>query len=99
MSVNREEIFDTVPHEICGEGPQIANTPELRGPGFNEGRIPRAGKDDVRYLKAKDGKCVYAIELAPDGKAPHFPALEAKGMKLVKKFEAKPGFPAVYMYK
>ena len=98
MFVNRAAIFDTVPYEICGEGPQIANTPELRGPGFNEGRIPRPMKDDVRYLKAKDGKCVYAIELAPDGKAPHFPALEAKGLKLAKALEAMPGFPAVYVF-
>ena len=98
MSVNRAAIFDTVPYEICGEGPQIANAPELRAQGFNEGRIPRPGKDDVRYLKAKDGTCVYAVELAPDGKAPNCPALEAKGLKLVRSFESKPGFPVVHVF-
>ena len=50
------------------------------------------------YENAKDGKCIYAIELAPDGKAPNCPALEAKGMKLAKSLEAKPGFPVVYMF-
>ena len=98
MAVNREAIFDTVPYEICGEGPQIANTPELSGQGFNEGRIPGPSKDDVRYFKAKDGKRVYAIELAPDGKPPHCPALEAKGMKLAKSFDTMPGFPAVHVF-
>jgi alpha-L-fucosidase len=98
MATNRAAIFDTVPYEICGEGPQIANAPELRAQGFNEGRIPRPGKNDVRYLKAKDGACVYAVELAPDGKAPHCPALEAKGLKLVRSFEPKPGFPVVHVF-
>ena len=98
MAVNREAIFDTVPYEVCGEGPQIAAAPPLQAQGFNEGRIPRPVKEDVRYLKAKSGKRVYAIELAPDGTPPICPALEAKGMKLAKSFDTMPGFPAVHVF-
>ncbi|MGN0876902.1 MAG: alpha-L-fucosidase [Kiritimatiellia bacterium] len=98
MAVNRAALFDSDPYEVCGEGPQLAKTPPLKGQGFNEGRIPRPLKDDVRYLKARGGKGVYAIELAPDGEAPKCPALEAKGLKLVKSFPRVKDFPAVYLF-
>ena len=62
-------------------------------------RIPKPTKDDVRYMKSRDGRSVYAIELAPDGQAPHCPALEAKGMKLAESFKTIPGMPAVHLFR
>lgn len=98
MDVNRAAIFDAVPYEICGEGPQIKAAVPLQAQGFNEGRIPRPVKDDVRYMKSRDGRCVYAIELAPDGQAPRCPALEAKGLKLAKSLNVLPGMPSVHVF-
>lgn len=99
MAVNREALFDADPYEICGEGPQIKAAPPLSAQGFNEGRIPKPTKDDVRYMKSRCGRSVYAIELAPDGQAPHCPALEAKGLKLAESFKTIPGMPAVHVFR
>ena len=65
MSVNGEAIFDTVPFEVCGEGPQLEKTPPLRGQGFNEHSIPKPTVRDIRYTAAKDGRTVYAIVMIP----------------------------------
>ena len=96
IEVNGKAIFDTVPYEICGEGPQIEKASELGDDvEFNEGRIPQPGKEDVRYLKSKDGKTLYAVALVPpdEGEKPKFSALKgnvasAKRLKQVKDFPA-----------
>ena len=98
MAVNREAVVDADPYEICGEGPQIKAAPPLSAQGFNEGRIPAPSKDDVRYMKSRNGRSVYAIELAPDGKPPRCPALEANGLKLAKSLKPLPGMPAAHVF-
>ena len=98
MAVNREAIFDAVPWEICGEGPQVEAAVPLQAQGFNEGKIPSPVKDDVRYMKSRDGKSVYAIELAPDGQPPRCPALVARGMRLVRSLAAFPDLPVVHVF-
>ena len=98
MAENRVAIFDSDPYEICGEGPQLAKTPPLRAQGFNENKLLPPTKADVRYMKARGGKGVYAFELAPDGRPPVCPALEAKGLRLVKSFAQLPGFPALHLF-
>ena len=77
MAVNSEAIFDTVPFEVCGEGPQLENAPPLSAQGFNESKIPKATANDIRYTQSKDGRYVYAIVLVPpaDGHTPRFAAL------------------------
>lgn len=50
-------------------------------------------------MRSRDGKSVYAIEILPDGTAPRCPALEAKGLKLVKSFPTLPGYPAVHVFR
>ena len=98
MAINRTAVFEADPYEIAGEGPQILNAPPISSQGFNENRVKAPVKDDVRYMKARNGKGVYAFELAPDGNAPHCPALEAKGLKLAESFKTLPGFPAVHRF-
>ncbi len=98
MEINRACIFDSDPYEIAGEGPQIRNAPPISTQGFNENRVKAPVKEDVRYLKAREGNRVYAIEIAPDGKAPICPALEAKGMKRVQSFPTFKDFPAVHVF-
>jgi alpha-L-fucosidase len=44
------------------------------------------------------GRSVYAIELAPDGKPPRCPALEANGLKLAKSLKPLPGMPAAHVF-
>ena len=52
----------------------------------------------VRYMKSRNGRSVYAIELAPDGKPPRCPALEANGLKLAKSLKPLPGMPAAHVF-
>ncbi len=98
MAINRTAIYDSDPWEIAGEGPQILNAPPISTQGFNENRVKPPVKDDVRYMRARNGKGVYAFELNPDGAAPRCPALETKGLKLVETFKSIPGFPVVYRF-
>ncbi|MGN0834009.1 MAG: alpha-L-fucosidase [Kiritimatiellia bacterium] len=98
MAISRAAIFDSDPYAIAGEGPQLRHAPPISAQGFNESRIKAPVKEDVRYLKARDGRRVYAIEIAPDGQAPICPALVAQGLKLVKTFPAYKDFPLVHVF-
>ena len=98
MDVNGEAIFDTVPYEVCGEGPQIEKASELGDDvEFNEGRIPQPTKDDFRYLKSKDGKFLYAVSLVlpPEGETPQFRALKGK-ISSAQRLKQVKDFPAVW---
>jgi len=59
MKVNAECIFDTRPWKVFGEGPAIAETAQLSGPGFNEGKNKPFGPADMRFTSK--GDTMYAI--------------------------------------
>ena len=98
MAVNGEAIFDTVPHSVCGEGPQLENAPPLSAQGFNENKIPPATVRDIRYTATKDGRTVYAIVLKPpaDGETPAFTALAAERIANVERLKQVKDMPAVF---
>jgi alpha-L-fucosidase len=67
MAVNREAIIATRPWKVCGEGPQLEDSPPLTAQGFNEGKGKPFTADDIRYTQC-DG-VVYAFVMArPEGK-------------------------------
>ena len=98
MAVNGEAIFDTVPWTTCGEGPQLANAPELSAQGFNEGRMPKPTEKDVRYTASKDGQTLYAIVLVPpaEGAAPEFAAAKAANFTVAERLAQVGSAPAVW---
>lgn len=100
MAVNGEAIFGTVPWKVCGEGPQLAATPPLNGPGFNEGRIPRPTEKDVRYTASKKGETVYAIALVPpaDGALPECAELAKDGFKVAARLPQVKDMPSVWKF-
>lgn len=62
MQINQECIHGTRPWKVLGEGPQMATTTPLQGPGFNEGKAKPFTADDIRFT-AK-GDVLYAIVMA-----------------------------------
>ena len=99
MAKYRRVIFDTVPWEVCGEGPQIEKARACGQVDFNEGQIPSATAQDVRYLKSRNGKFVFAIALVPpwDGPVPEFAALKGKIVGELKKMPQIKDYPAVWV--
>jgi len=59
MQVNQEAIHGTRPWKVLGEGPQMAVTAPLSGPGFNEGKGKSFSAEDVRFTTK--GGVLYAI--------------------------------------
>ena len=59
MAVNGEAIYDTRPWSVFGEGPSLAESSPLSGPGFNEGKNKPFTSDDIRFTTK--GDAVYAI--------------------------------------
>lgn len=97
MAVNGEAIFDTVPFDVCGEGPQLDAAPPLSAQGFNENKIPKATSKDIRYTQSRDGKAVYAICLVPpaDGVVPAFASLDGR-IAEIKRLPQVGSAPAVF---
>jgi alpha-L-fucosidase len=64
MQLNGEGIFETTPWKVYGDGPSTKAA--VGGGGFNEGKKPDLGVDDVRYVQK--GGAVYAFAMgAPTG--------------------------------
>lgn len=61
MDVSKEAIFGTRPWKICGEGPQLAASAPMTGPGFNEGKGKPITAEDIRYTVK--GDVLYAFVL------------------------------------
>ena len=59
LAVNGEAIYDTRPWSVFGEGPSLAESSPLSGPGFNEGKSKPFTSDDIRFTTK--GDAVYAI--------------------------------------
>jgi alpha-L-fucosidase len=53
MEVHQEAIHGTRPWKVLGEGPQMANTKPLQGPGFNEAQASFS-VEDVRFTTKGD---------------------------------------------
>jgi len=81
MRINSEAVYDTRPWKVFGEGPSLAESVPLSGPGFNEGRAKPYSAADVRFT-AK-GNTLYAILLgAPTEK------VELRALGLESKYSA-----------
>ncbi|MGN0854750.1 MAG: alpha-L-fucosidase [Kiritimatiellia bacterium] len=98
MAVNGTAVFDTVPHTVCGEGPQLAKKVPMRDEGFNEGAIPKATEKDIRYLATKDGRTIYAIVLVPPAQdvTPAFAALGDLSAAKISRLKQVKDLPAVF---
>jgi alpha-L-fucosidase len=59
LAVYGEAIYDTRPWSVFGEGPSLAESSPLSGPGFNEGKNKPFTSDDIRFTTK--GDAVYAI--------------------------------------
>jgi alpha-L-fucosidase len=78
MDVNKEAIFGTRPWKVCGEGPQLAASEPMSGPGFNEGKGKPLSADDIRYTVKGDvlfafvlGKPAGDVQFTKLGSAEH----------------------------
>jgi len=64
MKVNKEGIIATRPWKKFGEGPIADSTVKINAQGFNDGNYTKAGAEEIRFTQSKDGKTLYAANLA-----------------------------------
>ena len=71
MRVNGESIYGTRPWTRFGEGPSLADSAPLQGPGFNEGKGKPLGAQDLRFTARGDTLYASVFGLPADGQGAH----------------------------
>lgn len=67
MRINGESIYGTRPWTRFGEGPSLAESAPLQGPGFNEGKGKPLGAQDLRFTARGDTLYASVFGLPADG--------------------------------